>query len=237
MNLLNRIFRILRANLNAALESGRNPEFEIKKLISEIEGIHLRLRREAVRAVTCQKQYERQIAEIDKQTETLEQEARKALEQQNELIARDAIQKKLQLQPTRTQFENEFKQATQIATQLKQELAHIETQIEKIQQKNQELERRKILVESQLGNWKSEFDSKDMFPIDQFDDLTLIQLNMLINNLEQEIVKLESRVEANREIYETILNPSAQFDKYLTDQAVVDELAQLKKQLLKDGRS
>lgn len=237
MNLLNRIYHIFRANLNSALEPVQPPEFEIKKLLAEIEELHLRLRREAVRAVTCEKQYAQQIGELDKQTEIFEQEAREALEKKNELKAQEAISKKIHLQPARMQLENEFKQATRIATQLKQELALLETQLEKIQQKGQELERRKNLVENQLGSWKSEFESKDIGTVDKFNDLTVIKLDNLINKLEEEIVKLESQVEANREIYETILNPSAQFDKYLVDQSVNDELAKLKKRLLKERES
>ncbi len=237
MRLLNRIYQIFRANLNAALEPEQHPEIKIKKLIAEIEGLHLRLRRETVRAVTCQKQYEQQINEIDAKIEIFEQEAQKAFEKENELQARDAITKKLQIQTSRTQLEGEFKQATQIATQFKQELALLEKEFEKVQQKSQELERRKILVENQIGNWKSEFDSDAKFAVDQSGDFTLLKLNTLMNNLEEEILKLESQVEANREIYETILNPSAQFDRYLTEQAVVDELAQLKKRLLKDKES
>lgn len=237
MNLLNRVYRIFRANFNAALESEPPPEIEIKRLIAEIEGLQLRLRRETVRAVTCQKQYEQQINEIDEKIEIFEQEARKALEKEDELQARNAISKKLQIQTSRTQLENEFKQATKIATQLKHELAHLETGFEKIRQKSQELERRKLLVENQMGSWKSEFESDAKFAADESDDLTLIKLNTLMNNLEQEILKLESQVEANQEIYETILNPSAQFDRYLADQTVVDELAQLKKRLLKNKES
>ncbi|MCA9436937.1 MAG: PspA/IM30 family protein, partial [Candidatus Omnitrophica bacterium] len=62
MNLIERISRLISANINHLLDQAEDPELMVKQMIRDMEGSIVELRRETVRGVARVKQIEKQIA-------------------------------------------------------------------------------------------------------------------------------------------------------------------------------
>ncbi|NLT65468.1 MAG: hypothetical protein GXX84_02555, partial [Acidobacteria bacterium] len=123
MKILARMSRLISANINHLLDQAEDPEVMVKEIIRNMEESIIELRRETVKAVASQKQLQKQIQTARELIADLEEKARLVLKKNDEELARRVLAKKLHTEKTVGTLEVELKSATEIANQLKNDLA------------------------------------------------------------------------------------------------------------------
>jgi phage shock protein A len=91
MSILDRVFTIVRANVNDLLDKAENPEIMLDQYIRELEGGVLEAREELVNAMADEKRLAAKLEERKRQVRYWEEKAEQALRAGNEETARAAL--------------------------------------------------------------------------------------------------------------------------------------------------
>ena len=230
MKVLERISQLLKANINHLLDKAEDPEVMIKQLIRDMEESIIELRRETVRAVTREKQLQKQIqASVDLAKE-LEEKARLALQTNDEALARRLLSKKLHTEQSREMLEKELKAATEIATQMRADLPKLEDQVQAARRKKEELIRRKRAAESQLRTEQAARKSAEALSAATSSISDIASSDKALQTYEDDIMRTESEAEATREVLNQEIQKELDLQKLAEDHAIDEELERLKKE-------
>lgn len=148
MTILQRISKLLSANIHHILDQAEYPESEVKHVIREMEASIVELRRETIRAVAREKQLEIRLEASREEAATLAARAKVALEDGNEEGARRAVMDKLRLEQRAEELEEELGHAREVAAQMREDLEQLEDQVQLARQKKSDLLRRQRSAES-----------------------------------------------------------------------------------------
>ncbi|WP_392534900.1 PspA/IM30 family protein [Nostoc sp. C117] len=129
MELIKRIVRVIRANLNSLISSGEDPEKILEQTVMEMQENLVRLRQGVAQAIATQKRTERQAAAAQSQTEEWYRRAQLALQQDNEPLARVALTKRQAYKETATALCNQIEQQNDIVARLKKDMRSLELKI------------------------------------------------------------------------------------------------------------
>jgi phage shock protein A len=122
MELMNRILRVIRANLNSLVADAEDPEKILEQTVMELQGNLVQLRQAVAQTIAIQKRTERQIASAQSTAEEWYRRAQLALQQENESLAREALTKRQSYQETATALLAQMEQQNAVATKLKQDM-------------------------------------------------------------------------------------------------------------------
>ncbi|KYC43895.1 phage shock protein A [Scytonema hofmannii PCC 7110] len=122
MELMNRILRVIRANLNSLVADAEDPEKILEQTVMELQGNLVQLRQAVAQTIAIQKRTERQIASAQSTAEEWYRRAQLALQQENESLAREALTKRQFYQETATALLAQMEQQNAVATKLKQDM-------------------------------------------------------------------------------------------------------------------
>jgi len=129
MEFINRILRVIRANLNSLIGSAEDPEKILEQTVIEMQENLLRLRQGVAQAIATQKRTERQTAATQSQAEEWYRRAQLALQQGNELLAREALTKRQAYQETAKALSAQIEQQNDIVARLKKDMRSLELKI------------------------------------------------------------------------------------------------------------
>ncbi|ALF56302.1 phage-shock protein [Nostoc piscinale CENA21] len=129
MDLIKRILRVIQANLNSLIGSAEDPEKVLEQAVAEMQDNLVRLRQGVAQAIATQKRTERQAIAAQAAAEKWYRNAQLALEQGNEILAREALTKRRAYQETATSLLNQIGQQTEIVNRLKTDMRSLEAKI------------------------------------------------------------------------------------------------------------
>lgn len=115
MGLFDRISRVFRANVNAAVSAAEDPEKILEQTVLDMQEDQVRLRQAVAQAIASQKRLEQQYSQNQSQVNEWEARARLALQKGDEGLAREALNRK--------------KTYSEAAASLKQQLDNSLTQV------------------------------------------------------------------------------------------------------------
>jgi phage shock protein A len=129
MGLLERIGRVIRANLNSWVDKLEDPEKILEQTVLDMQDDLIKVRQAVAQAIAIQKRTERQQAQADSQAQEWYRRAQLALNQGDEELARQALTRRQSYLDTATAMAAQLQQQAGIVTQLKQNMRQLELKI------------------------------------------------------------------------------------------------------------
>ena len=129
MNFLQRIWRVVRANLNSLLNKAEDPEKILEQAVNDMQQDLVKLRQAVAQAIASQKRTERQASQAKSTAEEWKKRAQLALEKGNEELAREALTRRQNHQQTANSLEEQLSQQNQVIDKLKSDMRKLENKI------------------------------------------------------------------------------------------------------------
>ena len=129
MGLIDRILRVIRANINSLVSQTEDPEKILEQAVSEMQDNLIQLRQAVAGAIATQKRTERQSRQNQSTAEEWYRRAQLALQQNQEELARQALTKRKSYQETAEALQAQLEQQSSIVTRLKQDMRTLESKI------------------------------------------------------------------------------------------------------------
>jgi phage shock protein A len=188
MGLFDRITRVIKSNLNAAVSAAEDPEKILDQTVNDMQEDMVQLRQAIAQAMAAQKRLEQQYNQNNSQATEWEQRAKLALQKGEENLAREALTRK--------------KTFTETALSLKGQIDTSRTQVET-------LKRSMMALESKIAEAKTK---KDMLIARARAAKASEQINKAVgrvdtssamgafDRMEDKVLQLEARSEAIAEL-------------------------------------
>ncbi|MDI1428960.1 MULTISPECIES: PspA/IM30 family protein [Polyangium] len=148
MGIFDRMGKVISSNVNALLDKAEDPKKSVDLIVEEMKDQIRAARKELVEAVAAEKVLRKKVDEIDADTAKWERRAELALKAGDESLAREALVQKKRIIAERDRAEALRAEQRAAALNMKREL-------ERMEQKQQELEARKGTIASQLQQAKA----------------------------------------------------------------------------------
>lgn len=129
MGFIDRIRRIIRANLNSLVGEAEDPEKILEQTIDEMQQDLIRMRQAVAGAIASQKRTERQARQAQSTADELYQRAQLTLSQGEENLARSVLTKRKSYQETAKTLQAQLAQQESIVSKLKQDMRTLESKI------------------------------------------------------------------------------------------------------------
>jgi phage shock protein A len=218
MGLLDRLIRIIRANLNSLINQAEDPEKILEQTVIDMQDDLIKLRQAVAQAIATQKRTERQASQAQINAEEWYRRAQLALQKGDEALAREALSRRKAFQDTAQALRAQIDQQSSVVNKLKENMR---------------------MLEGKLSEAKTK---KDMYIARARSAQASQRLNEMLGNvgtqdamaaferMEQKVLQMEAQADAVAE-----LNEGSDIDKRfkaLESGTDVDaDLAQLKAQL------
>jgi phage shock protein A len=188
MGLFDRVSRVVRSNLNAAVSAAEDPEKILEQAVIDMQEDLVQLRQAVATAIASQKRMQQQFNQAQSEANNWDQRARLALQKGDENLAREALNRK----KTQTEMANALK------GQLDQQMATVDT-----------LKRNLIALEGKISEAKTK---KDMLRARAQAAKANEQLQRTVGNLgtstamgafermEEKVMQMEARSQAAAEL-------------------------------------
>jgi phage shock protein A len=218
MGLFDRVSRVVRSNLNAAVSAAEDPEKILEQAVIDMQEDLVQLRQAVAGAIASQKRTQQQHNQAQAEANNWQQRAQLALQKGDEGLAREALNRK------KVQAET----AASLKTQLDQQMTGVDT-----------LKRNLIALEGKISEAKTK---KDMLKARTSAAKANEQLQKTVGSLgtgsamgafermEEKVLQMEARSQAASELAGADLE--SQFAQLESGTDVDDELAAMKAQLL-----
>ncbi|HVK69056.1 MAG TPA: PspA/IM30 family protein [Polyangium sp.] len=148
MGIFDRMGKVISSNVNALLDKAEDPKKSVDLIVEEMKDQIRAARKELVEAVAAEKVLRKKVDEIDAETAKWERRAELALKAGDESLAREALVQKKRIIAERDRAEALRAEQRAAALNMKREL-------ERMEQKQQELEARKGTIATQLQQAKA----------------------------------------------------------------------------------
>ncbi|WP_016874628.1 PspA/IM30 family protein [Chlorogloeopsis fritschii PCC 9212] len=135
MGLIDRIGRVIRANINSLIGTAEDPEKVLEQAVIEMQDNLVQLRQAVAAAIASQKRTERQAAQAQSAAEEWYRRAQLALQQGNEPLAREALTKRQAYQKTAIDLSNQIEEQTSVVARLKKDMRELELKISELRTK------------------------------------------------------------------------------------------------------
>ncbi|GAB4133753.1 MAG: PspA/IM30 family protein [Cyanobacteria bacterium J069] len=129
MGLLDRILRVIRANLNSLISQVEDPEKILEQTVIDMQEDLIKLRQAVAQAIATQKRTERQQVQAEAQSREWYQRAQLALQKGEETLAREALTRRKTYQDTADALKGQIEQQAGIVTQMKQNMMALESKL------------------------------------------------------------------------------------------------------------
>ncbi|WP_199611524.1 phage shock protein PspA [Flocculibacter collagenilyticus] len=216
MGIFSRFTDIVNSNINSLLDKAEDPEKMVRLIIQEMEDTLVEVRSTSAKTIASKKELTRKITKLEQEAEDWQSKAELALSKDREDLARAALMEK--------------QKAVDYASAVKEELAHIEEHIMKLQAETSQLQdklsdakarQKSILlrqqtVSSRLGVKKNLGSSKVEGALSRFE------------SYERKIDNLEAQVESYDMGKKSLANEIAELE---ADESIENELEALKSKM------
>lgn len=135
MGLIDRILRVIRANINALIGQAEDPEKILEQTVMDMQEDLVQLRQAVAQAIATQKRTERQAAQAQSNGEEWYRRAQLALQQGNEVLAREALTRRSSYQETATALTSQIEQQNTVVSRLKKDMQTLESKIAEVRTK------------------------------------------------------------------------------------------------------
>lgn len=135
MEVMKRILRVVRANVNSLVNGAEDPEKVLEQTFLEMQSNLVQLRQGVAGAIATQKRTERQALAAESQSQEWYRRAQLALQQGNEVLAREALTKRQTYQQTATALFEQIEQQKQVVEKLKQDMRSLELKTAEVKTK------------------------------------------------------------------------------------------------------
>jgi phage shock protein A len=120
MGLFDRIWRVIRANINSLVGTAEDPEKILEQAVMDMQEDLVEIRQAVAGAIAAQKRTERQCSQAESTATEWYQRAQLALQKGEENLAREALTRKKSYQETATAMKGQLQQQNLVVTQLKE---------------------------------------------------------------------------------------------------------------------
>lgn len=227
-----RFMNLVKGTANKGMKKLETPELMAEEAEMELEKTVKQLKEAVIEARTNEKMLAKKRETADKKIEEWKQRAGLAVQQKNDDIARQCLQKKKDLEVEAESLQLQLDEQGRVSQSLKERLLQVEREFSEFKLKKQQLIAR-------MGAGDAMADAKSKVDISS--------ATQGIDDFEEKIREKEMRNEAIRELNDEFNDDGAleeEFKKLESSQptvsggsAVDDELAMLKQQLLEDKGS
>jgi phage shock protein A len=218
MELMKRIQRFIRANLNSMICRGSDPEKILEQAVMEMHSLGVQLRQAVAQAIATQKRTERQTAQAKSTAEEWYRRAQLALQANNEPLAREALTKRRAYQETHDGLAAQIKQQDNLIVKMKQDMRSLEFQI-------LEAKTKKDMYIARARSAEASYRLQEMLSSSS----TTSSLNTF-ERMEEKVLQLEAKSEAIFKLDSD--DKISQFTKSESNNSIDGELAAMKVELL-----
>jgi phage shock protein A len=223
MSLIQRILRVIRANLNSLIGSAEDPEKILEQTVLEMQENLLELRRGVAQAIAIQKRTERQEMAAQSTSEEWYRRAQLALQQGNDTLAREALTKRRVYQETAKALFNQRSEQTDLVDRLKKDMRTLELKIS-------EAKTKKDMYIARARSAEASFRLQEML-----DGVSATSSLSAFERMEDKVLQIEAQSEAMAQLSGDDLQK--QFAALEGTNDVDAELAAMKVQVLEDANS
>lgn len=129
MGLIDRVWRVIRANLNSLVGQAEDPEKILEQALEDMQQDLIQMRQAVAQAIASQKRTERQAAQAESTASEWYNRAQLALSKGEENLARDALTQRQTYQQTAQTLKSQLGQQREIVTKLKKDMRTLESKI------------------------------------------------------------------------------------------------------------
>ena len=129
MGLMERILRVIRANLNSLIGQAEDPEKVLEQAVEEMQQDLIGLRQAVAQAIATQKRTERQASQAQSTAQEWYNRAQLALSKGDENLAREALTKRKSYDETAKAMQAQLVQQADVVTKLKENMRTLESKI------------------------------------------------------------------------------------------------------------
>lgn len=129
MGLIDRILRVVRANVNNSVARAEDPEKILEQTVADMQEDLVKLRQAVAGAIATQKRTERQSHQAESTAEEWYRRAQLALQQGNDILAREALTKRKSYQETAAAMKAQLEQQNSVVVRLKKDMQTLESKI------------------------------------------------------------------------------------------------------------
>jgi phage shock protein A len=218
MGLLDRIGRVIRANINSLVGQAEDPEKILEQTVLDMQEDLIHLRQAVAQAIATQKRTERQCSQAQSTSNEWYQRAQLALQKGDDHLAREALTRRKSYQETAEALRSQLDQQSGIVTKLKQNMLTLESKIS-------EAKTKKDLYIARARSAKASQQINDMLG-----RVGTGSAMSAFERMEEKVLQLEAQSEAIAELGTDDLEK--QFASLEGGDTVDEELAAMKAQLL-----
>lgn len=142
MGILDRITRLLKANVNELISKAEDPKLIIEQAIRDMRSAYQDAREEVAEAIAQQNKLERERDLNRQRTEEYDGKARDALKMNREDLAREALNRKKNFEQVAAGFDQQVAQNDHIIEELKAQLHALERKISEMETQKELLQAR-----------------------------------------------------------------------------------------------
>jgi len=135
MGFLQRLWRLIKANINSLLKKTEDPEKILEQAVSDMQEDLVKMRQAVAQAIASQKRTERQANQAQSTAEEWKKRAQLALEKGNEDLAREALTRRQNYQQTADSLNGQLSQQNQVIDKLKSDMRKLESKISEAKNK------------------------------------------------------------------------------------------------------
>jgi phage shock protein A len=131
MGLFDRIGRVFRSNVNAAVSAAEDPEKILEQTVNDMQEDLVKLRQAVAGAIASQKRIEQQYNQAEVQSGEWYRRAQLALQKGDENLAREALTRKQTFSETATSLKQQLDQSSGQVAKMRQGMTDLESKIAK----------------------------------------------------------------------------------------------------------
>lgn len=229
MSIFSRIQKLVEANINDLLDKVEEPEAKVNQLIRDLENALIDLRQNLASAMAAQKVSEYHQREIQEEATEWKANAKLALKNGEEALARKALEKKIYYEGRLEHAANQVANDQDLAERLQAELKTLEDKVSEARVKRETLlmKKQSSLNRSEILNNQEAIHRK----VDQANQM--MDHEGVLGEFEKDLVHQEAMASAREEILDASKEADfeAKIQQMKKDQALDDELAALKAEL------
>lgn len=220
MGMFSRMTDIVQANINAMLDKAEDPEKVIRLIIQEMEETLVELRSEAAKHIAEQKYLNRQMDKCTKQASEWHAKAELAMDKGKEELARAALVEKQRYTQKAGEIQSQLDQIAEVLSKMQEDTGRLNSKLAEAKAKQKSLVARKQSAAVRLKAKAVEHSSKIEDAMSRFE-----QYEQRIDNLEAQVDAYDLTASNSSET----ASLDAQFKELETNDAIEQELAELKK--------
>lgn len=217
-SLFKRINDVIAANINDLVDRVEDPERMIKQIIREMEENISNAKESVIDALASEKQLKHELDSHRSQSADWLARADKALDANNESLAREALARKKEHDRIADSMDSSWEMARDTTVRLKSQLQALEHKLDEAKRKKGSL-----IARQRMANARDQMD-RTMSGMDNMRDT-----DTSFDRMEDKVRHMEARVEAREELSEDRSQLEREFLELEVDNDVEAELAALKK--------